>query len=350
LGGGGWASNPRSPLLEGDIESDIGSDEEEGIVNEPEEALEMNEDLANNPNDYLDNEFDPRTHNLDNRLVEWGKSNMCFIFGYGPMTICLLVSLISSNFDTCSENLRDWAWVQLIIFIGLVFTTCQFQIYLAIARRTGEMDPEWRETLVWVYSFYRITLFATIVWCLYGAISIASGSLYTCKHDMALYRICYVIIIVHTFFFCIFLLSCCSGCLCFCLLCCFFRATQAPPGATQETINEFSREEVFSTELIPDKDRALCPICLEDYEEGDKLRYLQCKHHFHLECVDKWLLSNKSCPVCKRNVDDKDDDIPEWGGERREEGEGEGEGEMERVGGGRTGKEGEEGEGERERE
>eukprot|EP00009_Paramoeba_aestuarina_P000946 CAMPEP_0201514274 /NCGR_PEP_ID=MMETSP0161_2-20130828/6135_1 /ASSEMBLY_ACC=CAM_ASM_000251 /TAXON_ID=180227 /ORGANISM="Neoparamoeba aestuarina, Strain SoJaBio B1-5/56/2" /LENGTH=104 /DNA_ID=CAMNT_0047910783 /DNA_START=243 /DNA_END=554 /DNA_ORIENTATION=+ len=71
LGGGGWASNPRSPLLEGDIESDIGSDEEEGIVNEPEEALEMNEDLANNPNDYLDNEFDPRTHNLDNRLVEW---------------------------------------------------------------------------------------------------------------------------------------------------------------------------------------------------------------------------------------------------------------------------------------
>ena len=44
------------------------------------------------------------------------------------------------------------------------------------------------------------------------------------------------------------------------------RARAAPEGATQETINEHSKEEVFKTSLIPDKDRALCAICLEDYE------------------------------------------------------------------------------------
>lgn len=43
-----------------------------------------------------------------------------------------------------------------------------------------------------------------------------------------------------------------------------------------------------------------CAICLSEFTENDKLRLLpSCNHVFHLECIDMWLLSHISCPVCR---------------------------------------------------
>ncbi|WCJ40660.1 RING/U-box superfamily protein [Euphorbia peplus] len=44
---------------------------------------------------------------------------------------------------------------------------------------------------------------------------------------------------------------------------------------------------------------ALCCICLNKYADDDELRELPCIHVFHVECVDKWLKINASCPLCK---------------------------------------------------
>ncbi|ONK68902.1 uncharacterized protein A4U43_C05F17230 [Asparagus officinalis] len=46
-----------------------------------------------------------------------------------------------------------------------------------------------------------------------------------------------------------------------------------------------------------------CPICLSAVEEEEMVRVLpNCKHLFHVECVDMWLHSHTTCPVCRSTV------------------------------------------------
>ncbi|KAK8947379.1 E3 ubiquitin ligase BIG BROTHER-related [Platanthera zijinensis] len=45
-----------------------------------------------------------------------------------------------------------------------------------------------------------------------------------------------------------------------------------------------------------------CVICRLDFEDGDSLVVLSCKHKYHTECINKWLQINKICPVCSTEV------------------------------------------------
>ncbi|KAL1555331.1 RING-type E3 ubiquitin transferase [Salvia divinorum] len=45
-----------------------------------------------------------------------------------------------------------------------------------------------------------------------------------------------------------------------------------------------------------------CIICLADFAVGEKIRVLdKCKHGFHLNCIQRWLISHSSCPTCRTN-------------------------------------------------
>lgn len=74
-------------------------------------------------------------------------------------------------------------------------------------------------------------------------------------------------------------------------------------GATHAQIAKLKEEKYDPTNTTVKTEDATCAICLSPYEKNDKLRHLPCRHHFHSECIEQWLLKNKSCPFCKRNID-----------------------------------------------
>lgn len=49
-----------------------------------------------------------------------------------------------------------------------------------------------------------------------------------------------------------------------------------------------------------------CPICLGEFQDGEKVRVLpKCNHGFHVRCIDTWLVSHSSCPTCRHSLLDQ---------------------------------------------
>ena len=48
-----------------------------------------------------------------------------------------------------------------------------------------------------------------------------------------------------------------------------------------------------------DKDKQNCVICMEDFKNGDKSTNLPCLHMFHTNCIQSWLKTQNTCPICK---------------------------------------------------
>ena len=45
-----------------------------------------------------------------------------------------------------------------------------------------------------------------------------------------------------------------------------------------------------------------CPVCLDKFREGQRVRMLPCSHLFHIKCSDIWLRKNCTCPMCKADI------------------------------------------------
>ncbi|CAL9047420.1 RING-H2 finger protein ATL46-like [Musa acuminata AAA Group] len=53
-------------------------------------------------------------------------------------------------------------------------------------------------------------------------------------------------------------------------------------------------------EIVGSKEPFDCAVCLCEFAQEDQLRLLPvCGHAFHINCIDTWLLSNSTCPLCR---------------------------------------------------
>jgi hypothetical protein len=94
--------------------------------------------------------------------------------------------------------------------------------------------------------------------------------------------------------------------------------------------NSRDPDEAWSFVMVPQEKSAVnssptedatndCVICLEHFQEGDRLRVLPCDHSFHVGCIDRWLSGSHShqecftsgCPTCKKRPSEMDSSSPD---------------------------------------
>ncbi|KAF0927280.1 hypothetical protein E2562_031485 [Oryza meyeriana var. granulata] len=74
-------------------------------------------------------------------------------------------------------------------------------------------------------------------------------------------------------------------------------AASSPVGLDPAAIASYRKVPFYSTGADAD---AMCSICLSEYTDGEMLRVMpDCRHRFHLMCLDAWLRRSASCPVCR---------------------------------------------------
>ncbi|KAI3989255.1 hypothetical protein MKX01_007892 [Papaver californicum] len=77
---------------------------------------------------------------------------------------------------------------------------------------------------------------------------------------------------------------------------------QEASGGVRLSLNDLQNLSSFKYEMVePTQD---CIVCLERLIKGERCRSLpRCKHVFHANCVDSWLIQVPSCPFCRQIID-----------------------------------------------
>lgn len=81
-------------------------------------------------------------------------------------------------------------------------------------------------------------------------------------------------------------------------------ASKKPPGLSCEAISSLPQELFKDGEEIDTVTRSSldCCICLDRFEEGDRLSHLACNHRFHQACLEPWLRICGDCPYCRARL------------------------------------------------
>ncbi|URE35495.1 Zinc finger, C3HC4 type (RING finger) [Musa troglodytarum] len=72
-------------------------------------------------------------------------------------------------------------------------------------------------------------------------------------------------------------------------------------GLSSDTISALPSVS-YKAENVQDDNAEQCIICRLEFEDGDSLVLLSCKHKYHPDCINKWLQINKACPMCNTEV------------------------------------------------
>jgi len=235
----------------------------------------------------------------------WRRGNFVFILYFIPLTVALVTVLIVDWNKQCDKPLKEWAATQVCLQVLLLLVNFIVLNKLPQPDEPADVQQRRLRSLTVYHIINRILNLVWFIWFIVGMVwTFEAMANNTCSRTAPfLFRMCYALIIIQLVLIGLIVLFCCCSCLIV-----FLRLFIYPPGtivgsrgATESTIKALPCKK-FETGLLPAED-ANCAICLSDYEVNDDIRYLPCNHHFHSGCVDQWLLTNKSCPFCKREID-----------------------------------------------
>ncbi|KAK7277899.1 hypothetical protein RJT34_22918 [Clitoria ternatea] len=82
------------------------------------------------------------------------------------------------------------------------------------------------------------------------------------------------------------------------------RSRRAARGLDPAVIESFPTLEYSTVKMHKIGKATLeCAVCLNEFEDTETLRLIpKCDHVFHPECIDEWLASHTTCPVCRANL------------------------------------------------
>ncbi|CAM9506754.1 unnamed protein product [Scytosiphon promiscuus] len=210
---------------------------------------------------------------------------------------------------------RDWrGWlVEAVVLKGLITIVC------VVGWTLRARDDETREgvvikTLNLVFHFLQ---FAKFYWNFTGLQMLGESRSWDNRSDWAFYKLAKWMLIIDYLPAVIFLAVACAMCLflpCMLALLRSWQRREEQEGARQHEIDSSARQheidssarqhEIDSFPVVKYSEAEgleedSCAVCLFDYQAEDELRHLPCKHAFHKLCLDKWLATNRSCPICR---------------------------------------------------
>jgi len=70
----------------------------------------------------------------------------------------------------------------------------------------------------------------------------------------------------------------------------------------RENLRSGFRKRRFTESFSVKSGFAECPICLDAFLKNKPVAECPCRHLYHIECIQRWLKEEPTCPVCKASV------------------------------------------------
>ncbi|KAK4479788.1 hypothetical protein RD792_015323 [Penstemon davidsonii] len=289
---------------------------------------------------------------LEERRADWGYSkpvvaldmmwNLAFV-------IVSVVMLICTQNENPNVPIRVWVCgygLQCLVHVGLVWIEYKRRNSSNGSREGGNQSDNEDEDngsiadhSSTVKRCESVNTMASFLWWILGFYWVVSGGEILLRSAPRLYWLGVVFLAFDVFFaiFCV-VLACLIGIALCCCLPCIIAILYAIAGQEGASEADLSILPKYRFQSCKDEDRlgtgagkmvsvgtssgynvanerillpedAECCICLCAYEDGTEVHALPCSHHFHSTCIVKWLKMNATCPLCKYNILNGNDQV-----------------------------------------